>query len=168
MTEFRETYKARDRLLAHYRKLLGIDIFPIEKSDANVEELVKIVHIEGDEFLITQYSITHSFKLLVTSKRLVFYREAIVFSIRHEQINAVYLEFPYKKPEPPHKLNLVVDTKIYIIQFQDVHSLVEARNEIYRIIDTLILNWNGAKFNANKADKGNFEVINLPDTLAGS
>ena len=167
MVELREINKAKNRLLAHYHKVYGKDIFPIEENATaeSIQSMIKELGIADDEFLINEYIISYSFSLLITSARLIFKKDSILLSIRHTNVVAVYLDFPFKKETPPHNLNLIAEDKLYEIEFIDVPSLVNARNEIYRVIDTVILNWSGKHFNINTINLSNFSLIRLPIAL---
>src|ERR1700744_6431535 len=142
MSNFRENNKVKSRLLAHYKKTLGIESFPIQvsASSAEIDSVARGLNIGDDEFLINKYSLILSFELYITSRRLVFKREETLYSVNYEDLMGVFLKFPFKKEDPPHELNLILDGNfLYVVSFLNLSGLVEARNEIYRVINTTII-----------------------------
>ena len=118
-----------------------------------------------DEFLINKYSLILSFELYVTSRRLIFKREETIYSVDYENVMGVFLKFPFKKEQPPHELNLIANGNIlYVVSFLDLPGLVEARNEIYRVINAIIVDWRGRDFKVNDSLEG-CQVVNLPASL---
>lgn len=168
MSKFREHHQAKNRLLAHYKNASGTDLFPIQTSLSikEIDLLIKELDLQDDEFLITEYPLIQSFRLLLTSRRLILKRDNALFDIKHEDTTSVFLKFPFKKEEPPHELSLITKENIlYVINFLELTDLVEARNEIYRVINTVIIDWRGEDFDANKTGV-EYKVVDLPASIS--
>lgn len=167
MSNFREKNQVKRRLLAHYKNALGIESFPIQlsASSAEIDSLARSLNIGDDEFLINKYSLILSFELYITSRRLVFKREENLYSVDYENLMGVFLKFPFKKEDPPHELNLISDGNVlYVVSFLNLSGLVEARNEIYRVINATIVDWRGRDFKVND-ELRECQVVNLPASL---
>jgi hypothetical protein len=164
MVEFRNSEEAKKRLLAYYKRQSGSAIFPIQKIN-NYRELEKenYINVNEDDFLITRYIIKNSYELYLTSRRLVIIMRSEKFIIDYKDIDGVFLDVPYKAPNDIYRLNIIVNGyKKVVIEFMDTKSLVEARNEIYRIVKTVIYNWRGEKFTVDNINFKNIKVILIP------
>lgn len=168
MIEFRDLESAKKRLLAYYKTIYGEAIFPIFNISPERENVeLKALSLESMEFLINVYPIKHCFALYLSSRKLILRSNKTEILIKYENIIAVYLEFPFKREQESHYLNLLTDDgNLILIDFLDVTSLVEARNEIYRVINTVILNWKGSTFKVGDIPLSTFDVIKLPPEIS--
>lgn len=147
MALYRSESLVKNRLLAYYRKHIGNDMFPIQ----NVSDEDKQIDIASDEFLINMYKIHQYSKLFITSRRLRLKNETNEFVIEYSNITAVFLFKTYKLSKGLHELQILTNQQqLFIIEFLDMQSLVDARNEIYRVINTALIDWTGAIFKITK------------------
>jgi hypothetical protein len=160
---FVDKKSSEQRLLAYYRNLYGIENFPAKIKIADYGEYEKILNLMNEEYLINIFHLTSDMDLIVSSQRLLFKSTKIVWEINYEKVIAVFIKFPYKNTDSHKTLTVLSnDAKAYFIGFKDLKTLTDARNEIYRVINTVLRNWSGNKFIVKDFDMSNFEEIAIP------
>jgi hypothetical protein len=161
---------AKKRLLAYYKRAYNNDAFPIDKFLATNEKefIYRQLLVDTKEYLINGYLLKGDLYLLISSRKLIFINEKNNFNIPLEKVQAVFLRFPFKQNGQPHKLDILIEGDINIsIEFLDINSLTQARNELYRIINAIIINWRGSK--AQVEQLNNKITLQIPsefDTLS--
>lgn len=162
---YRENEGVRRRLLAHYRNIYGKAALPIDHFSHNEipYKIEFLQDIDSAEFLVNLYPIVNFFYLYISSRRLILKRYDSEMSIFYADLRSVYLEFPYKKETSPHYLNLITNNgDLVMVEFMDLVSLTAARNEIYKVADTVILNWKGKAFRVGDVVLSDLHVVKLP------
>lgn len=151
---FREDDQIRKRLSAYFeRDIIG------DLSVSNVSSL-----LVGTEFIISKYKVNDSVELFATSRKLVLSNGSAFFTMNYNIIKGLYCDVPFKGDGNPHVLNIVTsDKRLVKVSFDDVTSLLNARNEIYKVINTVIIDWQKIKFTGVEAiQKIQFHIINVP------
>jgi hypothetical protein len=153
MINYREHSSAIERLKAYYKNTTTFNDIPFQ--EAQKLEITNLPFtLKQNEYVINILRLENKNSLFVTSRRLIVQSEkGNVRSFDIESISAVYLEFPYKKEQPPHFLSVLVDDhKVIKLQFRSLEDLVSARNEIHKVISILLIDWKGVEFNVAKLE----------------
>lgn len=150
---FREDDQIRKRLSTYFeREITG---------DSNVSDGSHL--FVGTEFLISKYDVTDSIKILATSRKLILSDGSSFFTINYNIITGIYCEVPFKSDNNFHILNIItIDGFFLKVSFNSVTPLVQARNEIFKIINTVIKNWQGANFKIDDLQNKQLKIVNIP------
>lgn len=153
MINYRDQKSALERLKAYYKNSsIFNDILFQEAQKLKVNNL--FFDLNQNEYVINILRLENKNSLFITSRRLIVQSENdSIKSFDIESISAVYLEFPYKKDQPPHFLSVLIDDRRLVkLQFLNLEDLVNARNEIHKIISILLIDWKGIDFNIAKLE----------------
>jgi hypothetical protein len=151
---FREDDQIKKRLSAYFeREIIG------DSSVSNVSNL-----LVGTEFIISKYKVNDSIELFATSRKLVLSNGSAFFTMDYNMIKGLYCDVPFKGDGNPHVLNIVTtDKRLVKVSFDDVTSLLSARNEIYKVINAVIIEWQKIKFRGVETIQNiQFDIINIP------
>ena len=151
---YREDDQIKKRLSAYFeREIIG------DSSGSNVSIL-----LVGTEFIISKYKVNDSIELFATSRKLVLSNGSAFFTIEYNIINGLYCDVPFKGDGSPHVLNIVTtDKRLVKVSFDDVTHLLDARNEIYKVINTVIIDWQKIKLKGVETIQNiQFNIINIP------
>jgi hypothetical protein len=149
---FREDDQIKKRLSAYFEnEIVG------ESNKSKVSNL-----FVGREFLIKKYDVSDFIKLYATSRKLILDVAGSFFEINYDIISGIYCDVPFKGDTDPHVLNIVTSGRLFLkVYFNSTVSLMDARNEIYKIINTVMVDWKGSQFRVDSIQDRQFDVVEI-------
>jgi|GEM_PF-6689108 len=154
MVKFRDNDAVKKRLTAFFNTALSEPVFFKQTKD----DLLKKLSLEDGEFFIISYSTVNSV-LVVTSRRLVIEGEHIT-ELSFEDIVGIGLERKFKHENTPKLLNIFTRTQVcYTVVFDNLKDLIEARNVIFRVLNTVVADWEGPSFEINEDTFKNYKRL---------
>lgn len=150
---FRDDDQIKKRLSAYFEKEIEDDSKISEVSHSFIE----------NEFLISKYDVADSIELFATSRKLILTDSKAFYVVHYYKIIGIYCDVPFKGYKDLHILNIITsDDCILKVSFSNVESLVNARNEIYKIINTVIVAWQGSNFRIEDLKNKKLDIVSIP------